>query len=266
MKYCSINGEILTSIDSGDRGLAYGDGVFTTAKIKLGRVLLLKEHIERLTLGCQHLKIKGPSSAVLSKQLVNVASQFDTGVLKVIITSGAGGRGYSRHGLTANSIHFIIMVFDFPVQYAQQALRGISLGISEQKIAISPMLAGIKHLNRLEQVLLREELDERGEDDLIVRNVQDDVIEATSANLFYWIDNKLYTPELGYSGVNGLIRQRIIKSLDQVLVTKTTVADLQKASAMFICNCIMGIMPVSSFNNKPLSIQAVIQLKSALKV
>jgi 4-amino-4-deoxychorismate lyase len=266
MKYCSINGKSITNLDVTDRGLAYGDGIFTTAKIEAGRVLLLLEHIERLISGCKHINFKCPDSVILKDQLVNAASMFSKGVLKVIITAGSGGRGYSREGLNPDSSNIIIMIFDFPHQYVDQALNGITLGISKQKIAISPMLGGIKHLNRLEQVLLRQELDERIEDDLIVRNTLDEVIEATSANLFYWLDKKLYTPDLGFSGVNGLIRQGILDSADDIVVRKTTLDDLKLASSMFICNCIMGIMPVNRFDNKQLSIQPVISLKSILKV
>jgi 4-amino-4-deoxychorismate lyase len=266
MKYCAINGKSITNLDVTDRGLAYGDGIFTTAKIDAGQVLLLPEHIERLISGCKQLHFQCPDSVTLHHQLTTIANNFRSGVLKVIITAGSGGRGYSRAGLTAKSSNCIIMVFDFPQQYGIQATKGISLGVSQQKIAISPMLGGLKHLNRLEQVMLRAELDDRIEDDLIVRNTNDEVIEATSANLFYWLDNKLHTPELGFSGVNGLIRQRIIKHDDDIVVKKTTLADLKKSKSMFICNCIMGIMPVNKFDENLLSIQPVITLKSVLKV
>ncbi|MBU2892594.1 aminodeoxychorismate lyase [Colwellia sp. D2M02] len=257
MKYCSINGEKINHIAITDRGLAYGDGIFTTAKIVAGQVLLLSEHIERLILGCKHLNISSPIKTELEHELVSAASGFSSGVLKVIISAGSGGRGYSRQGLIAGSTQFIVMVFDFPSHYPQQAQEGLSLGISQQQISISPMLGGIKHLNRLEQVLLRTELDQRVEDDLVVLNTLSEVVEATSANLFYWLDNKLHTPALGYSGVNGLIRQTLLKHNTDVVIKKTSLDDLKKAEAMFICNCVMGIMPINQFNNRALPLNPV---------
>jgi 4-amino-4-deoxychorismate lyase len=266
MKYCSINGETITEIEVTDRGLAYGDGLFTTAKVSAGQILLLDEHIDRLMKGCKQLNFQCPSDTDMRKQLTTVANNFSSAVLKVIITAGSGGRGYSRLGLTAQSSNFIIMVFDFPLHYGEQASEGITLGISHQKIAISPMLGGLKHLNRLEQVLLRNELDVRDEDDLIVCNTHGDVIEATSANLFYWLDNSLCTPELSYSGVNGLMRQRILNNHDDIIIKKTTLNDLKRAEAMFICNCVMGIMPIRRFDARNLPINLVAKLMSTLKV
>ena len=193
MKYCSINGKSLTNLNINDRGLAYGDGLFTTAKIVDGRIELLTHHLNRLEDGCKKLSISLPNLSIqdaLAKQLTKVAANYPLGILKVMITSGSGGRGYSRIGLNEDATNTIVMVFDYPQQYDALAKTGITLGVSKQKIGINPMLAGIKHLNRLEQVLIRHELDERHEDDLIVRNASEQVVEASCANLFYWIEGE----------------------------------------------------------------------------
>ncbi len=265
MKYCSVNGIEQTTIDLNDRGLAYGDGIFTTAKITNGLVVLLDKHIERLTLGCQQLKLAAPSEQYLMSQLQLVAKLFGQAVLKVMITAGSGGRGYSRIGLSNTDANIIIIVSDFPAHYNELALQGINLGDSMQQIAINPMLAGIKHLNRLEQVLLRAELDERSEDDLVVTNYLGDVIEASCANLFYWKKGQLYTPDLSLSGVNGLIRQQILTKYPETRVYQTRLADLNEVNAMFICNSLMGIMPVKTYNNRELTIDEVLQLQAQMK-
>jgi len=269
MKYCSINGIELTTIDIIDRGLAYGDGIFTTAKIVNGQVVLLEKHIDRLRQGCQQLKIQTPLLCGLfeglTEQLQTVAKDYPLAALKVMITTGSGGRGYSRAGLSDNATNIIIMVSDFPSHYKQMAQHGIELGDSKQQISSSPMLAGLKHLNRLEQVLLRTELDERCEDDLIVTNCFGNVIEATCANLFYWLNGQLCTPDMSTSGVNGIIRQTLLEKCSQIQVCQTALSDLQQAQSMFICNSLMGIMPVKTYNNRILTIDAVIQLQSQMK-
>ncbi|PKG81783.1 aminodeoxychorismate lyase [Colwellia sp. 75C3] len=265
MKYCSVNGQQQTDITITDRGLAYGDGIFTTAKIVKGKVILLDKHIERLVYGCQRLKIQAPSRQRLMEQLQSAAKDFPLAVVKVMITAGSGGRGYSRVGLSDNATNLIIMVSDFPNHYQVLAHRGINLGDSKQQIATSSMLGGIKHLNRLEQVLLRAELDERIEDDLIVTNCQGNVIEATSSNLFYWFNEQLCTPDVSTSGVDGIIRQTIIAKSPQVKVCKTKLGDLKQAQAMFICNSLMGIMPVKKYNNRILAVDNVHQLQSQMQ-
>lgn len=265
MKYCSVNGQQKTDISVTERGLAYGDGLFTTAKIVNGQIILLDKHIERLTLGCQKLKLSLPLMVNLTEQLQSIAKAYPLAVLKVMITAGSGGRGYSRIGISDNASNVIIMVSDFPSHYPVLAQQGINLGDSQQHISISPMLAGLKHLNRLEQVLLKAELDDRCEDDLIVTNCQDEVIEVTSSNVFYWLDGQLCTPDLSTSGVDGIIRQAILAKNPQINVCHTKLAELKQAQAIFICNSLMGIIPVKTYNNRILAIDGVLRLQDKMK-
>jgi 4-amino-4-deoxychorismate lyase len=265
MKYCSVNGEQQDIIALNDRGLSYGDGLFSTAKIVNGNVVLLAKHIERLMMGCQQLKITPPVEQVLIKELQSVAKGYAHAVLKVMITAGSGGRGYSRVGLADNASNVIIIVSDYPQHYNTLAKQGIILGDSEQKMGINPMLSGLKHLNRLEQVLLRAELDKRQEDDLVVSNCHDHIIEVTCANLFYKQGSQWYTPDLSLSGVNGLIRQAILTKYPKFNVRLTHSVDLREANSMFICNSLMGIMPVKTYNNRNLAIDDVLQIQSQMQ-
>ncbi|NQY88817.1 MAG: aminodeoxychorismate lyase [Colwellia sp.] len=252
MKFCLVNGIEQNQIDIENRGLAYGDGLFTTAKIFDGRVQYLSLHIQRLLLGCKKLALFAPNKVELTEQLSQVAKQYNLAVLKVIITASTGGRGYARS--TEPKSDLIIMVYDYPKHYDELARAGITLGNSKQQIGINPMLSGLKHLNRLEQVLLRQELANTKEDDLVVTNLNDEVIEATSANLFFWLNGKLCTPEITSSGVNGIMRQTILQKYPDTLIKKVTLTELASSPAMFICNCVMGVMPVKSYNGQNLSI------------
>jgi 4-amino-4-deoxychorismate lyase len=265
MKYCSVNGKQQSDLAITERGLAYGDGIFTTAKVVNGEVVFLDKHIKRLIDGCKCLKIKVALTEKFIDYLKAVAINYPLAVLKVIITAGSGGRGYSRIGLSNNTTNIIVMVSDFPNHYQTLALQGINLGDSEQQISISPMLSGLKHLNRLEQVLLRAELDERLEDDLVVTNYLGEVVEVTSSNLFYFLDGQLCTPDLSKSGVDGIIRQVIIAHYPQVRICQTRLEDLKKSQSMFICNSLMGIMPVKTYNNRHLDLDVVIQLQRQMK-
>lgn len=265
MKFCSVNGKQQTELSITDRGLAYGDGLFTTAKIDNGNIVLLNKHLERLSQGADKLKLPLPDQHSLREQLVSIAKKFDKAVLKVMITAGSGGRGYSRTGLSVDDVNTIIMISDFPMQYQLMADEGITLGVSDQHIGTSPMLGGIKHLNRLEQVLLRAELDARTEDDLIVTDAQNNVIEAISSNVFYLLDGELCTPELLSAGVNGIIRQTIITHIPHIKVIETKLSQLDKVQSMFICNSLMGIIPVKSYNNRILATDAVVELQKQLK-
>lgn len=253
MIFCSINGKEVTSLSVNDRGLAYGDGLFTTAKIVNGQVELLGQHLNRLIKGCEFLGINIEHLGDIEHSIEIYARSYKLAVLKVIITAGSGGRGYSRINLDENASQLIIMVSDYPKHYDELVNTGMSLGVSKNALSVSPMLAGIKHLNRLEQVILRQELDLLPFDDLVVCNANNFVVETTCANIFYLDDQQWKTPDLSLSGVDGLMRQNIIKTIGDVKVTSTTLDELLCATEVFICNSIMGLMPVRCLKQRDLS-------------
>jgi 4-amino-4-deoxychorismate lyase len=262
MKLCLVNAIEQKHINVDNRGLAYGDGLFTTAKIIHGKVEHLTQHLERLAFGCKKLGISAPSTDTLEQQIISIANNYPLAVLKIIITACSGGRGYARS--VSNSHDLIITVHDYPTHYDDTVHTGISLGISTQKIGINPMLGGIKHLNRLEQVLLRQELSTREEDDILVTNVNNNVVEATSANVFFYLKGKLYTPEITQSGVNGIMRQHILRHYPSIIVKPFSLEELTHVEAMFICNCIMGIMPISNYNGRKLSIELPLDVRNTI--
>ncbi|WDE09796.1 aminodeoxychorismate lyase [Thalassomonas haliotis] len=259
MLYCQVNGQQTNILSVNDRGFAYGDGIFTTGKITAGCLELCDEHLSRLKFGCSKLQITSPDWLKLGEDLRQIAVQYQTAVMKVIITAGQGGRGYSRFGTGEPNV--IIQVHAFPEHYALWARQGITLGICEQKLGLNPMLAGIKHLNRLEQVLIRQELDLRSEDDVLVVNLRDEIVETSCSNVFWQQDGRWFTPELSDSGVRGLARAGILAKLAAVQV-KASLSALDKINAMFICNAVMGVVPVRVFNHRELDISPVLALES----
>jgi len=258
MKLCLVNGIEQNHIEIENRGLAYGDGLFTTAKIVNGKVQYIDLHIERLRFGCEKLAIISPSFNELTLQLTAIANNYSLAVLKVIITASSGGRGYARS--SSNSHDIIIMIHDYPTHYDDYAKTGISVGVSQQKIGINPMLGGLKHLNRLEQVLLRQELSKSEQDDLLVTNINNDVIEATSANVFFFLNNTLYTPDVNQSGVNGIMRQVILARYPNTVIKPISLDEIKQSQAIFVCNCVMGVLPVATFNGEALSIESPLEL------
>ncbi|NMP31418.1 aminodeoxychorismate lyase [Thalassotalea sp. M1531] len=243
-----------------ERALAYGDGLFTTAKISYGKIELIDEHINRLRQGAQRLGIKVSLNGLVER-LGAIASEYEIAVLKVVISAGEGGRGYSR--INSCSQKILISVHPFPEYYFDWQQNGISLGVAKTAIGINPLLAGLKHLNRLEQIIVRQELDARPEDDLVVTDCQGNVIEVSAGNLFWLhLNSKTWqTPALDSAGVNGLIRQNLVEQLDSVEEITVQIGGLVNARSMFICNSVMGVVPIKTYLDKPLDVAPVMQLK-----
>lgn len=255
-----VDGQEADSISIYDRGLAYGDGCFTTALIIDGEVAMLAQHLNRLVVQSQQLGLPKFDINALKDSMSEISAGINIGIVKVIITCGSGGRGYSRHG--AEQAKVIVSVYDYPKIYPQWQKHGISLGISEQKLGINPMLAGLKHLNRLEQVMLRAELDKRPEDDLLVCDINGSVIECCSANVFWLKAGQWQTPILNTAGVAGLMRANILLNNVEIQQGHYSLAQLDNIDAMFITNAILGIVPVKIFNGQPLDISRVKSIKA----
>ena len=255
MLYCAVNDQPIDVLSVKNRGFAYGDGLFTTATIVEGKVAMLSLHLERLINGCQQLSLEQPDVSKLKDSIEKIAINYNKAVLKVVITAGDGGRGYSRLGSDKPTV--VISVSAFPQHYPLWQETGINLGISKLQLGINPMLSGLKHLNRLEQVLIRQELDRRVEDDLLVTDINGHIIESSCANVFWLKEGRWHTPKISNAGVAGLMRRSILKSLEMVDIDDYMLSELDGLEAMFICNCVMGVVPIKTFNGKLLSLSKV---------
>ena len=249
-----INGIQSTTIAASDRGLAYGDGLFSTIKVEWGKVQLWAFHLQRLQLGAQRLFFPDVDWVALGEEVELLAQTLNDKpqtVIKIILTRGSGGRGYSVKGCVKPLR--ILSTHDFPEFYSQWQNEGINVILCQQKLAINPQLAGLKTLNRLEQVLIKHELENNLAVEGIVCDVNGWVIEACTANLFIYLDNKWLTPKLDNSGVKGVKRRQVIESAKQAGITiseiNISVNDLLNAQAVCLTNALMGIVPVKQFQS-----------------
>ena len=242
-----INGQPASSIAASDRGLQYGDGVFETIAVIDGRPCLWSWHMQRLNRGCERLRIQCPDPELLYREALSVSDRPGYCVLKIIVTRGAAGRGYLPNEQECSPTR-ILAAFDWPPGVSWSAPQSVRLCICTVRLAVNPLLAGIKHLNRLEQVLAAAECHERGYEEGLMLDTNELVIEGTRSNVFLVRDHRLYTPDLQYCGIDGVVRELLIENVIDhelpVTVTKLTLADIQTADEIFICNSIMGIRPV----------------------
>ena len=248
-----INGQPENRIEVTDRGLQYGDGLFETIAYRNGQLEYYPQHLSRLLEGCQRLKI-GFSVAQqqsLTEEVHAVCRQLNNdAVIKIMVTRGSGGRGYRYQ--TDMQPSRIISTHAMPI-YPESHQSGITVRFCHQRLANNPALAGIKHLNRLEQVLARNEW----QDDSIVEGLmldyQDQVIEGTMSNVFLVQNSQLSTADLSDSGIAGIMRQQLIKIADRLSIplhiTSLTINDLKSADEVFVCNSLIGIWPVTSITD-----------------
>lgn len=241
-----------------DRSFQYGDGVFTTIKVTQGKLQHWSLHWQRLALSCQRLSIHIPAEDTVLQHAL-AAMSADEQVLKIVVSRGHGGRGYSAKGIEAADIY----VTTGPLPIFPTVQSGIKLGVAKLQLGIQPLLAGIKHCSRLETVLLKLEAEQSEFDDLLATDTAGFITECSAANIFFQTDGNWHTPELSRAGVAGVMREWILSQID-VIEGNYSLADVRKADAIFISNALMGIVPVLSFELKKLDLAPVLQLQAEL--
>ncbi len=242
-----INGVKQDSVPALDRSFQYGDGCFTTIQTQHGQLRHWELHVERMQACLSTLVIAEPNWQELKTHLQHIALTAPQAGLKLLISRGSGGRGYAAP-VDAKPL-IMTNHFDYPAHYNALQQQGVELGMSKVKLGHNPLLAGHKHNNRLEQILVRSDLAAQGFDDGVVLDIEDKIVETSSANIFWRKGKSLYTPLLDNAGVAGIIRRLIIQDADMLgykaLLGKFDVDHLQDAEEIFISNAILGVAPVT---------------------
>jgi 4-amino-4-deoxychorismate lyase len=246
------NGEAIATLAFNDRGLQYGDGLFETIAIRDGEPRLWEYHVERLGAGCERLRLQAPDPTDLRHLLDNAL--FDAEVdkrcctAKIIVTSGVSQRGYGRKIPTP--ICTYIGVFSAMLPPADAFRDGIDTMVCATRLARGSAMAGIKTLNRLEQVLARSECLEADIPEGLTLDAAGNIICGTMSNVFLVHKKSIATPALVSCGVEGVMRRNVIEMLDatgtSVDVRDISEPELRGADEVFLTNSQFGVLPVRS--------------------
>jgi len=265
-----LNGQFTSNISVLDRGLNYGDGLFETLAVVDQKPVMLDEHISRLFNGCEILHINRPDKEKLYNDIINICKEsfikvnskdeentaliIDCSkalVLKIIVTRGISERGYSfSDDMVANTV---LITSTYPRYQTDNWLTGIKARICDTHLSQQKKLAGLKHLNRLEQILARNEWDDEFTEGLMT-DAQGNLVDGVMSNLFLIKNNTLYTPKIDKCGVNGIMRQLVLKLChsEGMMVQETNISldMLESADEVFVTNSLIGIWPLKSVDEK----------------
>lgn len=217
-----------------DRSLQFGEGLFETFRLNAqGEIPLWALHQARLKEGLKRLGFN-PNSLDAAEQFlfVNLPRDKAFNAGKLLVTRDAKVRGYA--GLLENKPNLLLNFFSAPLNED----KGLSLGVSDIRLGLQPALAGIKHCNRLEQVLAQTQLKPEHDDALLLTS-DGHVIESCSSNLFVYIDNQWLTPKLDNTGVRGVARQWLMSKMP-VIEARLTLEDMYNAQHVYISNALKG--------------------------
>lgn len=237
-----VNGLESESVSAADRGLHYGDGVFETLRIRCGAPRFLALHWQRLQEGCERLQIPAMDFAALEAQLLAAAALVDDGIAKLIVTRGPSAhRGYAPPPMTAPTCVLVVAagITPWPASACVE-FSAVTLGEN-------PLLAGLKHLNRLENVLARARQPAHC-DEVLMRTSAGAVICGSGSNIFAVRTGQLLTPRLDRCGVAGVVRSVVLREAAAAgldcMITTLLPDDLYSADELFLTNARIGILPI----------------------
>ncbi|OOZ39016.1 aminodeoxychorismate lyase [Solemya pervernicosa gill symbiont] len=254
-----VNGKRGMTVDLLDRGFQYGDGLFETVAFSGGELAHWDRHMHRLEQGCLRLGIPTPDLELLRKEAQQLIKGEERAVIKLIITRGSGGRGY-RPPIEAKPTR-IVARYGWPAYPDEFAEQGIWLRLCETPVSINPRLAGLKHLNRLDQVLARGEWDDDQVPEGLMLDADGWVVEGTQSNLFIIKEGRLVTPDLSRCGVAGIMREVVIEAAAmagiECEIGALSLESVKAADALFVCNSLIGIWPVRQLGKQLFKIDAI---------
>lgn len=251
-----------TSVDSNDRGLAYGDGLFETMAVRRGSIRRLALHLARLASGCERLELPLPDLQTLTRRLGGQAAGIETGFVKLILTRGPGARGYAPPVQPEPTVILTAGTLAPPAPEISLATLATRLGENEK-------LAGIKHLCRLEQVLGQLELRQIDADEGLMLSTSGAVIGGTSRNLFAVFGRRVVTPGLSRAGIEGVMRRAVLASCHAQGIDagedRLDRSALDAADELFVSNALVGIQSVTRLDGRALPSRAMSErLRAAL--
>lgn len=253
-----VNGREGERVDPMDRGLHYGDGLFETLAVQGGRVRFLDWHLERLAAGAERLAIPLPEPATLRAEIAAV-SAVDRGIVKLILTRGAGERGYRPPPHPEPTR--MVFGLPWPTLAPEAWTEGVRVGWCRMRLGRNPRLAGIKHLNRLEQVLARAEWDDAAMAEALMMDDRGQAICGTHTNVFARIAGRWTTPVLDQCGVAGVMRRAFVTWTaargEPVIERALPASEIAGASAMLLTNAVIGAWPVRELAGRHLPIDPV---------
>lgn len=240
-----------SAIELDDRGLQYGDGLFETIAIRRGEPRLWDLHYERLVRGCRRLGLMTPAVKVLRARLDAALANSDCdpmfSIAKIILTAGVTQRGYGR-SMPADPRVFVGVFQASPVSRSSY-VTGVATMLCSTRLAIGPATAGLKTLNRLEQVLARSECLPTGAFEGLTLDAEGRLVCGTMSNVFIVKDSQIRTPSLERCGVDGTMRRHLLALLDATElgceIGSLSEDDLADADEVFLTNSQMGAIPVN---------------------
>mgnify|MGYP001815858745 FL=1 len=252
-----VDGKPRSTLEATDRGLFFGDGLFETMAAMGASIPLWERHLQRLAAGCRRLRIPLPRAEALWRDIEAVLPrESERSVIKLVVTRGSGGDGYRPPQVPHPTC--LVQRRDWPVHATKVPQAGVRVRFCETRMATGSPVAGIKHLNRLEQVLARAEWQDAEIAEGLMLDRDGYVVEGTMSNLFLQEGDRWLTPPVDRCGVAGVMRGLVMEMAGtlgyRAVEQRVRPSRLLAADAVFLTNAVVGIWPIGELEGRRLAV------------
>ena len=252
-----------------DRGFLYGDGCFSTMRLREGQLQLWPRHLQRFSQAIQQLQLKLSIERLNHEKKLFLASlqdqQYSDGIVKILISRGLGARGYALPDHAAD-VYCYFYPEDKPIAAASILDQ---LGVLPEALGLPmPALKGIKSLNRLEQVMLKQQAQANGWSEALCFDPHQMLVEAISSNCFVYMQGCWLTPSLAHTGIQGTMRAEILSRMQHYQIAHQirmiSHTELQQIEALFLCNALHPMQVVAQLASRQLNLEPCLDLFARL--
>lgn len=244
-----VNGHTADALPLSDRAIQFGDGVFRTLKLIDGGLVFWERHYAKLCTDCAVLGIMPPKQADLLADIhmLLTRSGWRSSTIKIIVTRGESVRGYTIPA----DIHpnRIVQIAPLPAHPDNIYREGARIRLCQIRAGWQPTLAGVKHLNRLENVLARREWSDPAIQEGLLLDREGHVLEGVMSNVLAKLDGQLVTPRLDCGGVAGVMRDVAMEAATRLgwhaSERALTLDELLRAESVWLSNSLIGLLPVA---------------------
>ncbi len=258
--YVNSNGTIIANdgptIQAGNRGHLYGDGVFESIRIMNGKPLNMDNHIKRLIEGAKAIKIR-PSVFFTTEffeekvqDLIDKSEIKEGGRCRISLDRMMGG----TYTPTSNEAVYFIEVYPYEFNDFDLNSKGLEIDLFTDLKKHKNSLSNYKTKSGLLYVMAGVNATERKLDDVLIGNEKGAILESSSCNLFVVSNGVLYTPGLDEGCIAGTMRMQIINLAVShgIKVYECTIfrQNIIAADEIFLTNAVRGITWVSGYRTK----------------
>jgi branched-chain amino acid aminotransferase len=214
-------------------------GVFETMRLFRGRVMFFERHLERLLKSCLVWGMRPPSKSRIKKAVFAVIekNRFQEGRIRLSLLK------------TRSGVRLCVSI----KKITEPRKKGFSLILLEDERMKASPLTSTKSLSRDFYERLFSDAKAKDYDEALFLNTSGEVVEGTRTNIFCVKGDAVITPELSSGCLGGITRSVVIEILKKAGVSvaerKVLPSELFKAQELFLTNALIGVMPVTRFNN-----------------